>query len=236
MVMGNVRELMARLGPSTVKFDTGRGGTPDLTNQDIAGAIGMVPAGLGRELLEALWWPESGARRNQQLRRAVIALVAPEFTRQQQALAVARTELGIARTCMGWGGAAVTDAQRKECRRAEAALDEAKSVCWPNTTMESLGSLACAVIAEMAGAGCCKACQGLRTQAASSGAGVVECESCDGSGVEALSGRKRAAAIGADCSAYGRFWQPVYEWMLSQMRHAEAEAAAAFKRALSRAA
>lgn len=36
--MANVRELMARLGPPTVKFDTGRGGKPDLTNQDIAAA------------------------------------------------------------------------------------------------------------------------------------------------------------------------------------------------------
>lgn len=29
--MANVRELMARLGPSTVKFDTGRGGTTSPT-------------------------------------------------------------------------------------------------------------------------------------------------------------------------------------------------------------
>jgi hypothetical protein len=64
----------------------------------------------------------------------------------------------------------------------------------------------------------------------------VECEACDGSGLEQLSGRKRAAAIGADCSAYSRFWQPVYEWMLIQMRAAENEAARQFSQALSRAA
>ncbi|REN10513.1 hypothetical protein DSI35_10890, partial [Mycobacterium tuberculosis] len=75
--MANVRELMARLGPSTVKFDTGRGGTPDLTNQDIAAALGMVPAGLGRELLEACWWPDGAALRRHKLRDAVIALVTP---------------------------------------------------------------------------------------------------------------------------------------------------------------
>ncbi|MGB5784835.1 MAG: hypothetical protein WBH11_05590 [Stenotrophomonas geniculata] len=44
----NPRASMGRLGPTTVKFDIGRGGgKPDLTNQDIAAAPGMVLAGLG---------------------------------------------------------------------------------------------------------------------------------------------------------------------------------------------
>lgn len=234
--MGNKRELLARLGPSTVKFDTGRGGIADLTNQDIAGALGMVPGGLGRELLEALWWPESGMRRIQQLRQAVIALVAPEYIRQQQALSVARTEFGIAKASMGWAGGAVTNTQRVEHRRAEAKLEAVRALCWPNNTMEQLGSLAAAVIGEMASAGCCDACDGRRVQPSADGTGAVQCDGCGGSGVAPLSGRKRAIAIGADQSAYRRFWQPVYEWMLERMRDAESEAAEAFSRALSRAA
>ncbi len=236
MSMADVRELMGRLGPTTVKFDTGRGGVPALTNQDIAAALGMVPAGLGRELLEALWWPESGARRSQRVRQAVIALVAPEYIRQQQALSLARTEFGIAKACMGWAGGAVTDAQRVERSRAEAKLEAVRALCWPNNTMEQLGALTAAVISEMAGAENCDACDGRRVQAAHDGSGVVQCECCDGTGLEALSGRKRAIAIGADKSAYQRFWQPVYEWMLERMRGAEREAAEAFNRALSRAA
>ena len=81
----NPREKWARLGPSTVKFDIGMGGgKPDLTNQDIAAALGMVPAGLGRELLEACWWPDGAALRRHKLRDAVIALVTPELQRQQR--------------------------------------------------------------------------------------------------------------------------------------------------------
>lgn len=234
--MSEGRELLARLGPTTVKFDTGRGGTPDLTNQDIAAALGMVPAGLGRELLEALWWPDSGMRRSQQLRQAVIALVAPEYVRQQQALNVARTEFGIAKACMGWAGGPVTDAQRIEHRKAEARLEATRALCWPNNTMEQLGVLAKAIVEEMGTCGCCKACQGLRIQAAKDGTGVVECEACEGAGVEARSGRERAAAIGADHSAYRRYWQPVYEWMLEHMRAAESIAARDFNRMVSRAA
>lgn len=234
--MSEGRELMARLGPSTVKFDTGRGGMPDLTNQDIAAALGMVPAGLGRELLEALWWPDSGKRRSQQLRQAVIALVAPEYVRQQQALNVARTEFGIAKACMGWAGGPITDAQRTEHRKAEARLEAIRALCWPNNTMEQLGVLTRAIVDEMANARCCKACQGLRIQAAKDGSGVVECESCGATGVEALSGRARAIAIGADKSAYQRYWHPVYEWMLERMRAAESIAARDFNRMISRAA
>lgn len=102
--MGNVSELMARLGPSSVKLDAGRGGTPDLTNQDIAAALGMVPTGLGRELLEACWWPDGAALRSHRLRGAVIVLVTPELLRQKRKLADARTELGLAEVCMGWAG------------------------------------------------------------------------------------------------------------------------------------
>lgn len=55
-------------------------------------------------------------------------------------------------------------------------------------------------------------------------------------GLEQLSGRKRAVAIGADDAAYRRFWRPVYEWMLERMRSAEHVAAEQFSRALNRAA
>lgn len=234
--MSDARELMARLGPTTVKFDTGRGGTPDLTNQDIAAALAMVPGGLGRELLEALWWPESGNRRRDRLRQAIIALVQPVYLSQLGALNKARTEHGIAKACMGWGGSVVTDVQRKELRRTEAQLEEARALCWPNNTMEQLGVLAGAVFNEMASAGACKACGGSKVQHLEDGSGVVACENCNGSGCEPMSGRKRAAAIGADWSAYSRFWQPVYAWMLEHMREAEGEAVRALSRAVSRAA
>jgi hypothetical protein len=235
--MGNVRELLSsRMGPTTVKFDTGRGGTPDLTTQDIAAALAYVQGGLGRELLEALWWPESAARRRDYLRQGVIGLVAPEFNRQQFALSTARTEFGIAKASMGWGGGAVTDVQRKELRRAELALEVARAGTWPNNTMEQLGVLAGAVIGEMAMACPCKKCDGERTRPAQDGPGVMRCDDCAGSGFEPLSGRKRAAAIGADCAAYSRFWQPVYVWMLGRMRALEEGAAAEFGRALTRAA
>lgn len=228
--MGNARELMARLGPTTVKFDIGRGGKPDLTNQDIAAALGMVPAGLGRELLEACWWPDGGALRRHKLRDAVIALVQPELLKQQRRLADARTELGIAQVCMGWAGA-VTAAQRAERDRAATKLDQVKSQCWPVSTLESLPTLAAAVIDEIAKCPHCAVCEGRGEL--DSGDTRVTCKPCEGTGQVAISDRRRAAAIGRDESSYRERWRSVYEWLLDKMLEAEQSAAAQLSRALA---
>jgi hypothetical protein len=231
--MGNARELMARLGPTTVKFDIGRGGKPDLTNQDIAAALGMVPAGLGRELLEACWWPDGAALRRHKLRDAVIALVQPELLKQQRRLADARTELGIAQVCMGWAGA-VTAAQRAERDRAATRLGQVKAQCWPISTLESLPTLAAAVIDEIAKCPHCAACEGRGV--VNSDEVRVPCKPCEGSGLVAISDRRRAAAIGRDESTYRAKWRGVYEWLLQRMIEAEQEACWALSAALGKAA
>lgn len=230
----NPREAMGRLGPTTVKFDIGRGGgKPDLTNQDIAAALGMVPAGLGRELLEACWWPDGAALRRHKLRDAVIALVTPELQRQQRRLAEARTDLGLAEVCIGWGGAATAE-QRANRDAAQQRLGRVKAQCWPISTLESLPTLAMAVISEIAQRPHCASCEG-RGQTLS-GELVMTCKVCGGAGLGAVSDRRRAAAIGRDEAAYRRTWKPVFEWLLAKMIEAEQEAAWHMRAALSHAA
>mgnify|MGYP000895375213 CR=1 FL=1 len=231
--MANVRELLGRLNQQTIRYDVGRGGIPELSNQDIAAALAFVEPGLGRELLEACWWPDGAALRRKQLRDAVIALVQPELRRQWQLLADARTELGIAKACMGWGGA-VTPEQQRELERATARLERVTAECWPRTTLESLPTLAQAVIREIAHRSLCGDCGGRGQLVA--GELVVTCATCGGHGVVPMSDRKRAAAIGRDEAAYRRNWRGVYEWLLVRMRNAESAAAAQLRRALDRAA
>ncbi len=227
----NPREAMGRLGPTTVKFDIGRGGgKPDLTNQDIAAALGMVPAGLGRELLEACWWPDGAALRRHKLRDAVIALVTPELQRQQRRLAEARTDLGLAEVCIGWGGAATAE-QRANRDAAQQRLGRVKAQCWPISTLESLPTLAMAVISEIAHRPHCASCEG-RGQTVS-GELLMTCKACGGSGLGTVSDRRRASAIGRDEAAYRRTWKPVFEWLLVRMGEAEQEAAWHLRSALS---
>ncbi len=230
--MGNVREVMARLGPSTVKFDTGRGGTPDLTNQDIAAALGMVQAGLGRELLEACWWPDS-CKGTARLRDAIVALVIPEIRRQMNELAEARTDFGLAEVCVAWAGR-TTPEQRQHRERCRNRLESLKKSCWPASTLESLPTLASAIVSELSRPSACRSCGGEGMRQA--GEHLLICPECCGEGVAGVSDRQRAALIGRDESTYRAKWRVVYEWMFDRMSLAESSAAAELARALSRSA
>lgn len=55
--MADLREMLARLNGQTVRFDVGKGGggPPELQTSDIAAALGIVPAALGREVMEAVY-------------------------------------------------------------------------------------------------------------------------------------------------------------------------------------
>ncbi|WP_434428591.1 hypothetical protein [Xylella fastidiosa] len=225
----NPRRLLARLNPSTIRYDTLPGGVPELTAQDIAHALGLVPAGLGREVLQACWWPDGAALRRGPLRDAAVALVVPEIRRQQQRLLEARTDVGIVKACMGWTRA-TTSAQQAALRRAQERLEEAKAQLWPQATLEMLPVLVAAVVDELSTPQLCPCCHGRGERRV--GALVKVCTACGGSGAVPASDRKRAAAIGRDESTYRTTWRSLYEWLLERMGVAERQAATQLQEAL----
>ncbi|MGY0329679.1 hypothetical protein ACWWAE_05940 [Xylella fastidiosa subsp. multiplex] len=229
--MTDPRRLLARLNPSTIRYDTLPGGVPELTAQDIAHALGLVPAGLGREVLEACWWPDGAALRRGPLRDAAVALVVPEIRRQQQRLLEARTDVGIVKACMGWTRA-TTSAQQAALRRAEERLDKLKAHLWPQATLEMLPVLVAAVVDELSTPQLCPCCHGRGERRV--GALVKVCTACGGSGAVPASDRKRAAAIGRDESTYRTTWRGLYEWLLERMGVAERQAATQLQEALHR--
>ncbi|AIC12957.1 MAG: hypothetical protein ABGU97_03085 [Xylella fastidiosa subsp. multiplex] len=227
--MTDPRRLLARLNPSTIRYDTLPGGVPELTAQDIAHALGLVPAGLGREVLQACWWPDGAALRRGPLRDAAVALVVPEIRRQQQRLLEARTDVGIVKACMGWTRA-TTSAQQAALRRAEERLDKLKAHLWPQATLEMLPVLVAAVVDELSTPQLCPCCHGQGERRV--GALVKVCTACGGSGAVPASDRKRAAAIGRDESTYRTTWRGLYEWLLERMGVAERQAATQLQEAL----
>ncbi|QTX30743.1 hypothetical protein KBP48_04530 [Xylella fastidiosa subsp. multiplex] len=229
--MTDPRRLLARLNPSTIRYDTLPGGVPELTAQDIAHALGLVPAGLGREVLQACWWPDGAALRRGPLRDAAVALVVPEIRRQQQRLLEARTDVGIVKACMGWTRA-TTSAQQAALRRAQERLEEAKAQLWPQATLEMLPVLVAAVVDELSTPQLCPCCHGRGERRV--GALVKVCTACGGSGAVPASDRKRAAAIGRDESTYRTTWRGLYEWLLERMGVAERQAATQLQEALHR--
>lgn len=147
--MSDVRELLGRLGPTNIRFDVGRGGgVAELTNIDIAGALGMVPAGLGREVLEAAWCPDVAAMRRHKLRDAVVGLVVPELQRQSRRLCEAHLDLQLAEAALAWSNSATAE-QRRHVDRARQVLAQVRAETWPTNTVEHLPALARAAVDEI---------------------------------------------------------------------------------------
>lgn len=147
--MADVRELLARMNPTTIRYETGKGGgLPELTNIDIAGALGFMAAGLGREVLESCYLSDV-VRPTRRLREIVVAMVREEWDRQGRQLMEAKTNLALAKVIAGWGGAVTAD-QRREVDRCRTKLDAVRAAMWPETTGERLPTIVTAALAEIA--------------------------------------------------------------------------------------
>jgi len=224
--MADRREMLARLNPQTIRFDVGQGGSGAvLTTSDIAAALGMVPAGLGREVMEAIYLPDGALRHRAKLAEAVLSIVRPEFTRRARALAEAEEDLSYARELASLSRRSLSDAQRRILKERETAVAAARASAWPKNTYQHLSRMVDAVVLELASGNRCWNCKGT---------GLVSdkgCPKCRCTGIEPLPDRRRALAIGCDPSAYPKRWKGVFEWLLAEL-HQESEVAA---RKLSRA-
>lgn len=227
--MADVRESLARLNPATVRLDIGRGGVPELTNQDVAAALAFVPAGLGREALIACWWPAGADHRK--LMDGILAAVEVEWRRQTRVLSEARTDVGIAEAIAGWNRASTAE-QRRDVDRARARYEAIRDTCWPRETGAMLPALVTACLEEISGRQQCQDCEGRGERLR--GELRVPCARCNSTGEVKSSNAARARAIGRDEASFRRNWAGVYAWVLDLLTEAEQGAARALRDALGR--
>ncbi|WP_447898002.1 hypothetical protein [Stenotrophomonas sepilia] len=220
--MTDVRELPARLNQQTVRLDTGRGGIPELTNQDIAAALAFVPAGLGREVFIACHWPDGAALSRRRLDALFNHLAVTEWRKRINRAIDAKVTYGLAVALRQWQRAETAE-QRAEVYRAQATLDKAKEEQWPESLPEMLPGLLRVIVEEIACPRNCGACQGRGTVLA--GELVKACSDCDGTGHTKNSDGWRAKKLGKDPSNFRRDWKACYQWLFERIRDAEAEAA-----------
>lgn len=218
--MTRAAELMARLNPTNIRYDIGRGGLPELTAQDVAAAVAMVAPGLGRELMLRLWWPEGAQLTAKDLDRLLMEAQLAEWRDKADALVTAQLRLEMA------DGSSAR-------YRAERELEDSRAAMWPQLGGESRYTLIReAVLAEMSSAHRCSACQGRGLVIIEAKLGV--CGACAGQGRIQVSDRSRAAAIETDVANYARRWRRVYEWTLSLCMDVIEPARREFERRLSR--
>lgn len=211
-------EMMARLNPATVRYDVGRGGMPELTPQDVAAALGMVPRGLGRELMCRLWWPEGAQLAASDLDQMLMDVQLAEWMRRADALVDAQLKAEVAKN----------DHMR---RRAAAGIEIARANFWPRVGPGSpYASIRMAVLSEMSAACLCPACRG-RGFLLEAGK-VVGCKFCECSGRAKVSDRNRAELVGVNRETYRRAIASPYEWLLAHCTELLDPARAAFERRL----
>lgn len=227
----NVRELLARLNPKTVRFDVGQGGLPDLTPQDIAAALAFVTERLGREVMCHLYWPDGATISVEQLHGLIREATAREMQIRLALLEIARLEMHTAADQWSERRAHTEhDHARMQILRARVAVQREKQ--FP-AEPEMYPRVRRAVLAELKATHNCPACKG-RGHSPGEAADQRTCADCDGTGRIAVSDRDRAELIGRDESRYRRAWRPLYEWMFNHLAQAEAIAARQFWSALHR--
>jgi hypothetical protein len=203
----HIGKMMARLNPSNVRFDVGSGGTPNLTAADIAAALGMVPAGLGRELLCLVWWPAGASLTAADLAKILSDAQRVEWRRREERLLDATLSVAV-----HTGGDSLREAQRKYAA--------AHAARWPRWIVDAeLGTANAgyervrgAVLAELASPGKCPTCGG-RGSTAADGL-VITCRQCTGTGNRRISDAWRAEALNITEGGYRHTWRPVYEWTI----------------------
>lgn len=197
---------------------------------DVAGALGFVEAGLGKELLQFLHWKDGASRRGDSLWYAIVDTFRVEHEKQRSRVSAAETDLEILEACREAQGNRPSSHLAGQILRQQDKLAALKASSWPETAIKKLPKLTKAVLAEMESRRECETCKGhghIRVDGERE-----DCMDCEGTGYAGISGRSRAAALGVSPSAYGRYWIGVYSWMVKTFSDHEAEAAKQFARAL----
>lgn len=200
--MSDVRELLARLNPTTIRMDTGTGsggGVDALTNIDVAGALGMVPAGLGRDLLELLYGPDPSRADIVRVFHGITRLALEERNLRSRCFIDAKTLWGI-KDCIARFERDQSEQTRRDLDVLKARAAVAREKLFPDRLEERMPQIAAVAIGYLKG--------------------------------ERLSNRERAASLGVSESTYREAWAAVVDWLITSSAEAERGAAIRFKRAL----
>ena len=215
----DVGQLLARMNPKTVNYLGVGGGEPELTTADIAGALAFVPKGLGRAVLEAVYWPGGETLRSSELIDEVIKVVIAELSRQAKELSDASLDVQLVQVAIRYKRAIPTSFQKQALTRAQLRLEAIKTAAWPKNTLERIPVIVKAIIAELSGAVECNKCNG-RGELIKDGH-IIKCDSCSGLEYIFNSDHQRAQQISCDKSLYSRRWKNVYEWIFHRILDAK---------------
>ena len=226
----NPRELLARLNVPAVRYEIGRGGIPELTNIDVAAALGMVEDEFSREVFCALWWPDGAAVARDVVNKQIFDKTVFEYAKRERELVAVRLELHMAESEAAHRRI-LSEFDKQVLANCKRNIEIKNARRWPwnaNVYVRIAG----AVIDEKRFPSRCPDCLG-RAEAVINNK-VVKCERCKGTGIKNRPNIWRATQLGISDTAYARIWCRVYEWVVRMIDDAEARAAAAISAAVAR--
>lgn len=189
------------------------GGRPELEATDIAGALAFVPPGLGRELLEFVWWPDGALRRARALDDALKDIQLAEFSRLEAAMYSA-----LAMVACGPSGEA-----RKRAHAAYAKAHENRWPSWikrtcPIELAEGYELIRFTALEELAKPRACIDCEGkgmiVKREL------VTLCARCKGDGRIPYGPSWRATRLKMKEPSFKKTWERPYIWLFDLMRDA----------------
>ena len=228
--MADVRKLLARLNPANARYGEGRGGIPDLTPIDIAGALGFVQNKLGREVLCYCWWPDGAQLTERELDGLLANRMHEEMERLRSKRQRAELDLHIAQENMA-ARRNPSQHDRQYLVQCVARMESARAQDWP-VGAEVYVRMRKAILSETKEPNRCAVCAG---RGHVMGEELLRlCEKCEGKGFLRVTDMQRAAAIGVDKSRYSRSWRRPFEWAVAVVNDAWMDAARELTAALKK--
>lgn len=222
-------EMLARLNPATVRFDVGRGGLPELTAQDVAAAVAAVPAGIGRDLMCFLYWPDQVAVTPKALDRTMFDLQLAEHSSRE--MAMYRALAAVA--CEDHAG-------RKEALARQYSRTHLQR--WPKLQAKAdTGEMApqwalirVSVLDELKHPKKCPDCEGEGAVTKRTDGVITKrmCERCAGSATVRQGTSWRAKKLKLSPAAFCDRWASPYEWMYTHAKDELSRADRSFYAAL----
>ena len=226
----NPRELLARLNVPAVRYSIGSGGLPELTNIDIAGALGLVKNEFAREVFCAIWWPDGSTLSGTDVNKAIFERIVAEYVSRERAIVTAKLELHMAESeAVARRVLSTHDKQILAACQRNVGITKARHWPWNAEIYNRIGR---AVIDEKRFPSRCPDCQG-RAEVIIENK-VIKCERCKGTGVKHRPIVWRATQLGITDTAFGKGWYSVYEWAVRLVGDAESDGAEAIRKVMAR--
>lgn len=134
--MVDVREKLAQLNPSSVRYDVLPSGGGS-TENPYAMALGFVPAGMGRDLLEYLYWTDGAVLRGAAIYHGIAKVAMAEWAARMRAHADARCHYGLAESIAKFSKDR-SEATARQVAILKARVAVARENLWPEKLQDKL--------------------------------------------------------------------------------------------------